>query len=54
MMQTMTGRRLVIIGGTATAASTHTQRETCDRQRATARRIVVIKDGQFVGGRPGR
>jgi hypothetical protein len=53
-MQTKNGRRIALIVRTSTTASTHTQREALDRQRVTARRIVVIKDGQFVGRGPGR
>jgi hypothetical protein len=53
-MQTKIGRRIVIIGRTSITATTRCRRETDSRQRATPRRTDVIKDGQFVGGRPGR
>jgi hypothetical protein len=53
-MQTKTGSRVVIIGSTSTATSNSTRREAVGQQRATPRRIIVIKDGQFVGGKPAR
>ena len=53
-MQTKTGSRVVIIGRTSTVTSINTRREALDPQRATPPRIIVIKDGQFVGGKPGR
>jgi hypothetical protein len=53
-MQTKTGRQIVVMGRTTTTTTPSGQRETCDRQRVAARRIVVIKDGQFVGGKTGR
>ena len=53
-MQTKTGSRVVIIGSTSTATSNNTQRELLDQQRATPCRIVVIKDGRFVGVEPAR
>jgi hypothetical protein len=54
MMHTKTGRRVVLIGRTPTTITAGGPRAMLDRQRATHRRIVVIKDGQFVGGRPAR
>jgi hypothetical protein len=53
-MQTKTGRRVVLLGRTPTTTSHSGPRDILDRERATHRRIVVIKDGQFVGGRPAR
>ena len=53
-MQTKTGNRVVIIGSTSSAPSNNTQGELLDQQRATPRRIVVIKDGRFVGVEPAR
>jgi hypothetical protein len=53
MKPTKSGNRVVVIGPTAPAAEKITYRGTTDQRPAT-RRIVVIKDGQLVGGRPGR
>jgi hypothetical protein len=53
MKPTQIGNRVVVIGPTAPAAEKITNRGTTD-QRPTTRRIVVIKDGQMVGSRPGR
>jgi hypothetical protein len=53
-MQTTTGSRIVLIGGmTATTTANLRRQPTCQRQ-VTPRRIVVIKDGQLVGGKAGR
>ena len=46
------GGRCVVIGRTAAAAKKSGRREL-PIQRATARRIVVIRDGEFVAGKPG-
>jgi hypothetical protein len=53
-MQTKTGSRVVLIGRTPTPITHGGPREALDWQRATHLRIVVIKDGQFVGGKPAR
>jgi len=53
MKQTRIGNRFVVIGRPAPAAEKVAHREPA-RRRATARRIVVIKDGELVGGRPAR
>jgi hypothetical protein len=53
MKQTRIGNRFVVIGRPAPAAEKIAHREPT-RRRATARRIVVIKDGELVGRRPGR
>jgi hypothetical protein len=53
MNQTQIGNRVVVIGPTASA----TEKIACRvpaPQRATPHRIVVIKNGELVGGRPGR
>jgi hypothetical protein len=53
MNQSKTGNQVVVIAGTAAANGNAGRREPAD-QRPTARRIVVIRDGESVGGRPGR
>jgi hypothetical protein len=53
MKPTQSGNRVVVIGPTAPAAEKIAYRGTVD-QRAMPRRIVVIKDGELVGGRPAR
>jgi hypothetical protein len=53
MKQTKIGNRVVVISGPAPAPEKVTRREPAD-QRATSRRIVLIKNGELVGGRPGR
>jgi hypothetical protein len=53
MKPTQIGNRVVVIGPTAPAAQKVTCQESAP-QRATSRRIVVIKDGQLVSRRPGR
>jgi hypothetical protein len=53
MKPTKIGSRFVVIGRPAPAAERIARREPA-RRRATARRIVVIKDGELVGRRPGR
>jgi hypothetical protein len=50
-MQTPIGHRVVVIGRPPTGTKTR-QRQPLPR-RATGRRIVIIRDGQFVAGRPG-
>jgi hypothetical protein len=47
------GSRFVVIGR-APPAGKKTGRRELPVQRALARRIVVIRDGELVGGRPGR
>jgi hypothetical protein len=54
MMQTKTGHRIVIIGPAGASTTQGGLREPPSRQRVTPRRIVVIKDGQLVGGKAGR
>jgi hypothetical protein len=53
MKPTRIGNRFVVIGRPASAAEKIGHREPT-RQRATAQRIVVIKDGELVGRKPGR
>jgi hypothetical protein len=53
MKQTKTGNRVVVIGGPAPATKKVALREP-DNQPATSRRVVVIKNGELVGRRPGR
>jgi hypothetical protein len=53
MNQTRIGNRLVIIAGTAPANVKAGCREPAG-QRATARRLVVIRNGELVGSGPGR
>ena len=53
MKPTRIGNRFVVIGRPAPAAEKVADREPT-RPRATPRRIVVIKDGELVGRRPGR
>jgi hypothetical protein len=53
-MQTKTGSRVVIIGQTTAPTTPSGQRETTVPQRVAPRRIVVIKNGELVGGRAGR
>jgi hypothetical protein len=51
-MQTNAGSRVILIARTGITAPQGGRRESLKRQRATRRRIVIIKDGQFVGVRP--
>jgi hypothetical protein len=53
MSQSKNGNRVVVIAGTAPANESAGHREPA-AQRPTARRIVVIRNGELVGGRPGR
>jgi len=53
MNQTKIGNRVVVIAGTAPANEKAGCREPAG-QRATARRIVVIRNGELVGSGPGR
>ena len=53
MKPTKSGSRVVVIGSTA-AANERTGSLPSSPQRPTTRRIVVIKDGELVGGRRGR
>jgi hypothetical protein len=53
MKRTRVGNRVVVIGSTA-AATNKTGSLPPSRQRATPRRMVLIKDGELVGGRPAR
>ena len=52
MTHTKIGSRFVVIGRAAPAGK-NTGRRELSVQRAAARRIVVIRDGEIVGGRPG-
>jgi hypothetical protein len=51
-MQTNTGSRVLLIARTGTQSPPGGRRAALGRQRATPRRIVLIKDGQFVGAHP--
>jgi hypothetical protein len=53
MNQTKIGHRLVVIAGTAPAREKAGSLRPAGR-RPTARRIVVIRNGESVGGRSGR
>jgi hypothetical protein len=53
MKRTRVGNRVVVIASTAPANDKAGSRQPAP-QRPTTRRIVVIKDGELVGGRPGR
>jgi len=53
MNQTKLSNRVVVIAGTAPANEKPGYREPTE-QRPTARRIIVIRNGQLVGNRPGR
>jgi hypothetical protein len=53
MKPTQSGNRVVVIGRPAPATEKRARREPTN-QRATAQRIVVIKNGERVGSRPGR
>jgi hypothetical protein len=50
---TKIGNRIVVIAGTPLAGK-KTRRRELPVQRTSARRIVVIRDGELVGSRPGR
>jgi hypothetical protein len=53
MSKSKTANRVVVIAGTAAATGNAGHREPTD-QRSTARRIVVIRNGELVGSRPSR
>jgi hypothetical protein len=53
MNHTLIGNRVVIIRSTAPANEKTGPRQPAP-QRPTPQRIVVIKDGELVGGRPAR
>jgi hypothetical protein len=53
MKQTKTRNRVVVIGSPAPTTEKIARREPGDQQ-VTSRRMVVIKNGQFVGSKPGR
>jgi len=53
MKQTKIGNRFIVIGRTAPATEKIAYREPTN-QRATSQRIVVIRNGERVGSRPGR
>jgi hypothetical protein len=53
MTQGKFGNRVVVIAGTATTSGNTDQGKTTE-QRPNARRIVVIRNGELVGSRPGR
>jgi hypothetical protein len=47
------GNRIVVIGRTAPIHEKTSHREP-SKQRARSQRIVIIRDGRLVRGRPGR
>jgi hypothetical protein len=51
-MQTLMSHRIVLIRSTATPAKTSRRRAAVQGQRASTRRIVIIKDGEFVRRKP--
>ena len=53
MHQTKIGYRVVAIAGTAHASGNAARLEPA-KKRIASRRIVVIRNGEFVGGGPGR
>jgi hypothetical protein len=53
MKPTQIGNRVVVIGRPAPAAERGACREPAN-QRAMPQRIVVIKNGELVGSKPGR
>ena len=53
MKQPRIGNRFIVIGRTAPVTEKFACRELPNR-RATAQRLVVIKDGELVGRRAGR
>jgi hypothetical protein len=53
MKPTKSGNRVVVIRSTTPANEKTGPRQPAP-QRSTPRRIVVIKDGELVGGRPAR
>jgi hypothetical protein len=53
MKRTRVGNRVVVIRSTAAANDKTGPRQPAP-QRPTTCRIVVIKDGELVGGRPAR
>jgi hypothetical protein len=53
MNHTQSGNRVVVIGSTP-PANDKTGSLPPSQQRPTTCRIVVIKDGELVGGRPAR
>jgi hypothetical protein len=53
MKRTKTGNRVVVIGSTA-PANEKTGYLPSTHQPVTTRRIVVIRNNEFVGRRPGR
>jgi len=53
MKPTKIGNRVVVIGSTA-PANEKTGSRPPSRQRATSRRIVVIRNNEWVGSRRGR
>jgi hypothetical protein len=53
MKQTKSNNRFVVIGSPGPTTEKLARAEPANQQ-VTSRRIVVIKDGQFVGSKPGR
>jgi hypothetical protein len=53
MKLTQSGNRVVVIGSTS-AANDKAGSLPPSRQRHTTRRIVVIRNNEWVGGRPAR
>ena len=53
MKRTRVGNRVVVIGSTAAANEKTGSRQPAP-QRAMPQRIIIIKNGELVGGRPAR
>jgi hypothetical protein len=53
-MPTRIGKRLVVIGSTATTTQPPRRRPPVPGQRVGKHRLVIIKDGQFVRDRASR
>jgi hypothetical protein len=53
MIPTKSGNRVVVIGSTAPAKAKAGSRQPAP-QRAMPQRIIIIKNGELVGGRPAR
>ena len=51
-MQTKIGNRIVFIGRTTTRKKVPPCQQPIVNRRSASHRIVIIKDGEFVGSRP--